>query len=95
MRYSWSEEEVDEKPYAPMIIYINDYADLDSYVDQLIYQNCWYYTPEELWPYIESDLATYEIDKDTFLEIAEGYYEQYIEEYYNSDDYYASYWSNH
>lgn len=89
--YSRLKEEVDEKPYAPMIIYINDYADLDSYVDQLIYQNCWYYTPEELWPYIESDLATYEIDKETFLEIAEGYYEQYIEEYYNSDDYYASY----
>lgn len=70
------------------LISINDFADLESYVSQLVWQNYRYFTPEELWPYIESDLATYEIDKESFLELAEFYYEYYNEDYLcEYDDY--------
>lgn len=67
----------------PNLVYINEYADLDSYVDQLMYQNYYNFAPDELWPYIESDLATYEITEETFMELAWDYYEYYweIEEY--------------
>ena len=82
----------------PKICYISEYADLESYVDQLIYQNCDYYTPDDLWPYIESDLATYEITQETFSELAWQYYEYYTGlaawESENYDDAYESYWKN-
>lgn len=82
----------DSQPY---IIRISDFADLDAFVDQLIYENHWYYTPDELWPYIESDLATYEINEETFMELAWDYYEYYEEtDKYSGDDAYESYWRN-
>ena len=76
----------------PTLCYISEYADLDSYVDQLIYQNHELYTPDELWPYVESDLATYEIDEDTFMELAWDYYE-YYEEGSRWGDVYQRYWA--
>lgn len=67
----------------PKIVYVREYADLDSWVDQLMYQNYRFYNPEDLWPYVESDLATYEVTEETFMELAWSYYEYYweIEEY--------------
>lgn len=85
------------EPSQPSIIRITDYADFDSFVDQIIYENHEYYTPDELWPYIESDLATYEITEETFMELAWDYYEYYeeISRYEDEDDAYAAYWNNH
>ena len=73
---------------APNIVYINEYADLESWVDQLMYMNHRYYTPDELWPYIQSDIATYEITEEMFMELAWDYYEYYedIRRYYEEDD---------
>jgi hypothetical protein len=85
------------EPSQPSIIPITDYADFDSFVDQIIYENHEYYTADELWPYIESDLATYEITEETFMELAWDYYEYYeeISRYEDDDDAYAAYWNNH
>jgi hypothetical protein len=85
------------EPSQPSIIRITDYADFDSFVDQIIFENHEYYTPDELWPYIESDLATYEITEETFMELAWDYYEYYeeISRYEDDDDAYAAYWNNH
>lgn len=82
------------EPSQPSIIRITDYADFDSYVDQLIFENHEYYTPDELWPYIESDLATYEITEETFMSLAWDYYEYYeeISQYEDEGDAYANYW---
>jgi hypothetical protein len=44
------------------------------------------FTPDELWPYIESDLATYEIDDDTFYDLAWDYYEFYWYNNQGEDD---------
>jgi hypothetical protein len=70
----------------PNIIYISEFADLEAYVDQLIYMNFLDFSPDELWPYIESDLATYEITKDTFMELAWDYYEFYWYNNSSEDD---------
>jgi hypothetical protein len=75
----------------PYLVYINEFADLDSFVDQLIWMNHLDYTPDELWPYIESDLATYEIDQETFDELAWDYYEYYNDCDYGRDDIYDGY----
>ena len=78
----------------PNLVYINEYADLDSYVDQLIFQNHDLFTPDELWPYISSDLATYEITEETFMELAWDYYEYYEQVHAcDDDDVYNYYWS--
>jgi hypothetical protein len=72
----------------PKIVYISEFADLESWVDQLMYQNYRFYNPEELWPYVESDLATYEITEETFMELAWDYYEYYVDihRYYEDDN---------
>ena len=79
----------------PNIIYISEFADLDAFVDQLMYLNHDLFTPDELWPYIESDLGTYEITEETFMELAWDYYEYYERLSACDDDYddvYARYW---
>lgn len=84
----------EDTPSGPHIIRISEYADLDSFVDQLMYENHYYYTPDELWPYIASDLATYEITEETFMELAWDYYE-YYESFISVDDerdVYNRYW---
>lgn len=63
----------------------NDYADLESFVDQLMYENVGY-EPEEIWPYVSSDLETYGITEDQFMNIAYSVWWDYNEQYY--DQYY-------
>lgn len=71
------------------IIKTSDYSDIDSFVDQLMYENIGY-EPEELWPYVSSDLETYGISEDTFLNLAYTYWweynEYYLEQKYGYED---------
>lgn len=65
------------------ILHAREFADLESFVDQLMYENIGY-EPEELWPYVSSDLETFGVTEDQFLNMAyqlwwnynEGWYEQ-------------------
>lgn len=71
------------------IIKSTDYSDLDSFTDQLMFENVGY-KPEELWPYVSSDLETYGITEDQFLEVAYEYWWQYNEDWMG-ETYGASY----
>lgn len=91
--YYERDSKIDTWKTPPSLIYIREYADLDSYVDQLMWQNFEHFTPDELWPYIESDLATYEISEDDFLKLAWDYYEFYVENSsYDEEDYYQDWY---
>ena len=68
------------KPEGISIVKASEYADLDSFVDQLIYENIGF-EPEELWPYVASDLETYGVTEDQFLSTAYQYWWQYNEDY--------------
>lgn len=56
---------------------MSDYADVDSFISQLVYQTCMEQYPEELWYEVSSDLETYGVTEDEFLDIAYKYFCEY------------------
>lgn len=89
----WSEVDNGEKTTTtkePTLAYMSEFADLEAFVDQLIWMNCEWFTPQQLYPYVASDLELYGVSKEQFLELAECYYEYYLEDklsnYYGYQD---------
>ena len=78
----------------PRITYISEYSSLETYVDELMWQNFEDFCPTEVLPYVQSDLDLYGITDSEFLELAWEYYDFYWEQYYNDDDTLSSYSSN-
>lgn len=60
----------------------SDYATIDDFVYDLIYDNMGY-TPDELWPYVASDLETFGVNEEEFMEHAWIALSDIMEEYYN------------
>ena len=69
----------------PILPRFGDYADVQSFIDQLIYQNIEDYLPEDLWPYVSSDLEGFATEDEFLAEAYISWY-RYANEYYNDDD---------
>jgi hypothetical protein len=62
-----------------------DYADVQSFIDQLVYQNIEDYLPEDLWPYVSSDLEGFATEDEFLAEAYISWY-RYANTYFNDDD---------
>lgn len=69
----------------PILPRFGDYADVQSFIDQLIYQNIEEYLPEDLWPYVASDLEGFCTEEDFMSEAYISWY-HYANAYYGNDD---------
>ena len=69
----------------PIIPRFGDYADVQSFIDQLVYQNIEDYLPEDLWPYVASDLEGFATE-DEFLSEAYLSWYHYANTYGEDDD---------
>lgn len=91
----YKKQKEEKVPTQPVIYRVADYADFDSFVDQMMFENHEYFTPDDIYPYIASDLETFEIYEDTWSELAWDYYAYYESlKYEDADDAYAAYWDN-
>lgn len=52
------------------LLKMSDFADVESFIDQLVFENCLNYYPEELWQYVGSELETFGMTEEKFLELA-------------------------
>lgn len=69
----------------PILPRFGDYADVQSFIDQLIYQNIEDYLPEDLWPYVASDLEGFATEDEFLAEAYISWY-HYANTYYGDDD---------
>lgn len=58
----------------PVIPRVLNYATIEHFIDDLMVQNFQTHYPEEIWPYVASDLETFEVDEMQFLRIAYSYW---------------------
>ena len=49
-------EEVKKKTIEPKLVRLGDFADVESFIDQLMYQNANNFFPEDLWQYVAGEL---------------------------------------
>ena len=45
-----------KKPVEPKLVRLGDFADVESYIDQLMFQNASNFFPEDLWQYVAGEL---------------------------------------
>jgi hypothetical protein len=69
----------------PNLPRFGDYADVQSFIDQLVYQNIEDYLPEDLWPYVSSDLEGFATEDEFLAEAYISWY-RYANTYFNDDD---------
>lgn len=69
----------------PILPRFGDYADVQSFIDQLVYQNIEDYLPEDLWPYVSSDLEGFATEDEFLAEAYISWY-HYASIYENDDD---------
>lgn len=62
-------EEKKVKTIEPNLVHFGDFADVETYIDQLMYQNANNFFPEDLWQYVASELDGY-VTEDEFIQIA-------------------------
>lgn len=80
----------EKKSVEPKIPRYSDYADVECFIDQLMYQNASNFFPEDLWQYVASDLEGV-ISEDEFITAAYQTWSYYadledVEAFYNKDD---------
>lgn len=61
----------------PTILPASSYLTAQKYIEDMIISNCELYSPDELYPYMASDLETFGVTQEEFLEIAEPLWEFY------------------
>jgi hypothetical protein len=61
----------------PTILPASSYLTAQKYIEDMIISNCEMYFPDELYPYMASDLETFGVTQEEFLEIAEPLWEFY------------------
>lgn len=66
---SWREKKPEKKVIEPKIPKLSDYADLDCYINQLMYQNASNFFPEDLWQYVAGELDGI-MTEDEYIEMA-------------------------
>lgn len=66
----WREKKTSPtKTIEPNLVHLGDYADVESFVDQLMYQNASNFFPEDLWQYVSSELDGL-LTEDEFITMA-------------------------
>jgi hypothetical protein len=66
----WREKKTSPtKTIEPNLVHLGDYADVESFVDQLMYQNASNFFPEDLWQYVSSELEGF-LTEDEFITMA-------------------------
>jgi hypothetical protein len=94
--YGYEDRTTYETRVEPSLCCVSDCANVEDFIDQVVWMNCEYFTTRELWPYISSELETYGVTEEMYLTRADAYYDMYIEDLYNSryghndDDYYKN-----
>ena len=89
--YYWRKKTGASKPKAvePKLVRYGDFADVESFIDQLMYQNASNFFPEDLWQYVASDLDGI-MTEDEFILAAYQTWAYYadledVEAFYNDD----------
>ena len=66
----WREKKTSPtKTIEPKLVHLGDFADVESFVDQLMYQNASNFFPEDLWQYVSSELEGL-LTEDEFITLA-------------------------
>lgn len=66
----WQEKKTSPtKTIEPNLVHLGDFADVESFVDQLMYQNASNFFPEDLWQYVSSELEGF-LTEDEFITMA-------------------------
>jgi hypothetical protein len=78
------------KVIEPKLVKLGDFADVESFIDQLMYQNASNFFPEDLWPYVAGELDGI-MDEDEFILSAYQTWAYYadledVEAFYRSED---------
>lgn len=68
--------------YDPVIVHGSSYLNVQKYIEDMIISNYEYYLPDELYPYMASDLDAFGVSREEFLKIAEPLWD-----FYSTQDY--------
>lgn len=83
-------EETKKKAIEPKLVKLGDFADVESFIDQLMYQNASNFFPEDLWQYVAGELDGI-MDEDEFIASAYQTWAYYadledVEAFYRESD---------
>ena len=83
-------DETKKTTIEPKLVKLGDFADVESFIDQLMYQNASNFFPEDLWPYVAGELDGI-MDEDEFIASAYQTWACYadledVEEFYRESD---------
>ena len=83
-------DETKKTTIEPKLVKLGDFADVESFIDQLMYQNASNFFPEDLWPYVAGELDGI-MDEDEFIASAYQTWAYYadledVEEFYRESD---------
>lgn len=70
-------DKVSVAPATPKIPKAINHLSLNRYIEELIINNVEYFTPEDLYPFVEEELTWFGATKDEFFEIADQFWEFY------------------
>lgn len=83
-------DETKKTTIEPKLVKLGDFADVESFIDQLMYQNASNFFPEDLWPYVAGELDGI-MNEDEFIASAYQTWAYYadledVEEFYRESD---------
>lgn len=90
MVYWQPKREEPKKTIEPKLVKLGDFADVESFIDQLMYQNANNFFPEDLWQYVAGELDGI-MDEDEFIASAYQTWAYYadledVEAFYRESD---------
>ena len=90
MVYWQPKKEEAKKTIEPKLVKLGDFADVESFIDQLMYQNASNFFPEDLWQYVAGELDGI-MDEDEFIASAYQTWAYYadledVEAFYRESD---------